>query len=150
MVDSARERTVEILDTVADMTIATLREDGYPQATTVSYVNDGPVIYFGTPRSSRKAVDIERDGRVSLTVNRPYRFWKDIKGLSARGRARRVDEPAEYRKVGKLLFERFPQVPELARPEHEDTALYRVDLESVTLLDYSVGIGYSETHEMRP
>src|ERR1700731_3853356 len=29
-----------------DMTIATVREDGYPQATAVSYVNDGLAVYF--------------------------------------------------------------------------------------------------------
>ena len=30
-----------------DMTIATVREDGYPQATAISYVNDGLAISFG-------------------------------------------------------------------------------------------------------
>jgi nitroimidazol reductase NimA-like FMN-containing flavoprotein (pyridoxamine 5'-phosphate oxidase superfamily) len=45
---------VEILAGANDMTIATLRLDGYPQATTVNYVNDGVTIYFGTGRRRRR------------------------------------------------------------------------------------------------
>ena len=46
---------ISILDDANDMTIATVREDGYPQATTVSYVNDGhcqlsgPRVLFSDP-----------------------------------------------------------------------------------------------------
>ena len=51
--DSARkEEITSILDDASDMTIATVREDGYPQATTVSYVNDGLNIYFGCAADS--------------------------------------------------------------------------------------------------
>jgi len=54
------------------MTIATVREDGYPQAPTVSYVNDGPTIYFGCAAASTKAKNITGNAKVSLTVNLPY------------------------------------------------------------------------------
>ena len=36
-----KREIISILDDADDMTIATVREDGYPQATTVSYVNEG-------------------------------------------------------------------------------------------------------------
>ena len=36
-----KQEILSILDDASDMTIATVRKDGYPQATTVSYVNDG-------------------------------------------------------------------------------------------------------------
>ncbi len=45
MMDQAlRKQIISIIDDVQDMTIATVRDDGYPQATTVSYVNDGLTI----------------------------------------------------------------------------------------------------------
>ncbi|MDH3741789.1 MAG: pyridoxamine 5'-phosphate oxidase family protein, partial [Hyphomicrobiales bacterium] len=44
-----------ILTTGKDMTIATIRDDGFPQATTVSYVSDGKIIYFGCDPNSQKA-----------------------------------------------------------------------------------------------
>jgi nitroimidazol reductase NimA-like FMN-containing flavoprotein (pyridoxamine 5'-phosphate oxidase superfamily) len=47
--DSAtRKQIVSIIDDMNDLTLATVREDGYRQAMTVSYVNDGLTIYFGT------------------------------------------------------------------------------------------------------
>jgi hypothetical protein len=60
---------ISILNQAHDMTIATVREDGYPQATAVSYVNDGLIIYFGCVAESQKAKNIARCDKVSLTVN---------------------------------------------------------------------------------
>ena len=42
------EKILAILDEATDMTIATVRPDGYPQATAVGYVHDGVTLYFGT------------------------------------------------------------------------------------------------------
>jgi nitroimidazol reductase NimA-like FMN-containing flavoprotein (pyridoxamine 5'-phosphate oxidase superfamily) len=54
-VDGAmQEKIVAILSGASEMTIATVRPDGYPQATTVSYVHDGMTIYFGTAADSRR------------------------------------------------------------------------------------------------
>jgi hypothetical protein len=66
------QEVVSILNEANDMTIATVREDGYPQATTVSYVNDGLTIYFGCAAQSQKAKNIGYSAKVSLTVNQPY------------------------------------------------------------------------------
>ena len=53
-----RDQIISIIDDVQDMTIATVREDNFPQATTVSYVNDGFAIYFATNKYSQKAKNI--------------------------------------------------------------------------------------------
>src|SRR3974390_1095064 len=63
------QEIVSILNEANDLTIATVREDGYPQATTVSYVNDGLTIYFGCAAQSQKAKNIGHSAKVSLTVN---------------------------------------------------------------------------------
>ena len=55
LTDALREQITSIIDDAQDMTIATVREDGYPQATTVSYANDGLIIYFGASAESQKA-----------------------------------------------------------------------------------------------
>jgi len=148
MDDTNKQRILELLDVVDNMTLATLREDGHPQATTVSYVNEGLTVYFGTAHDSQKAVNISRDPRVSLTVNRPYRFWKDILGLSAGGLARAVSDAAEYRRASSLLFERFPEVAVYRGLESEETALIRIDLQTISLLDYRLGIGHASRFEL--
>jgi len=50
------------------MTIATLRPDGWPQATMVGYVNDGFLLYCFVARSTQKFANIQRDPRVSIAI----------------------------------------------------------------------------------
>jgi nitroimidazol reductase NimA-like FMN-containing flavoprotein (pyridoxamine 5'-phosphate oxidase superfamily) len=49
-----KQEILSILDDANDTTIATVREDGYPQATTVSYVNDGLNIYLAAPPTLKR------------------------------------------------------------------------------------------------
>ena len=90
-----RQEIIAILGNTNDMTIATVREDGYPQATTVSYVSDGLTIYFGCAAESQKAKNLAHNNKVSVTVNLPYSSWNDIRGLSIGGTAERVSDPQE-------------------------------------------------------
>ena len=46
MDDTLKSKILELLDQHRLMTVATNRSDGWPQATTVGYVNDGLTIYF--------------------------------------------------------------------------------------------------------
>ena len=66
------ERILDLLKNHNKMTVATLREHRFPQATTVNYVNEGLVIYFGCGAQSQKARNIDRDDRVSLAIDREY------------------------------------------------------------------------------
>ena len=45
------------------MTLATNRPDGWPQATTVGYVNDGFLLYCYVARNTQKYANILRDAR---------------------------------------------------------------------------------------
>ena len=75
--DKAVKATIlDILSKQTDMTIATLREDQFPQATTVSYANDGLDIYFGCSTRSQKAQNIARHNKISLTVTPAARKWR--------------------------------------------------------------------------
>ena len=144
-----RQQVLEILDGAPDMTVATVRPDGYPQATTVSFVHDGPVIYFGCGSHSQKAANIRRSPAVSLTVNLPYERWDEIRGLSLGGQARLVTDPAELQRVSDAMLEKFPQVRDLAASTDEsELALVRVDPQVISLLDYRKGFGHTE--EIRP
>jgi nitroimidazol reductase NimA-like FMN-containing flavoprotein (pyridoxamine 5'-phosphate oxidase superfamily) len=138
------EEIVSILDGANDMTIATIREDGYPQATTVSYVNDGLKIFFGCAAQSQKAKNLARDSKVSLTVNLSYASWNQIRGLSIGGRAERVTDPQEVEEVSQLMFEKFPQIAAYAPAELEEIVLFRVTPEIVSVLDYRKGFGHTD------
>ena len=135
----------EILDGARDLAVATVRDDGYPQATTVSFVHVGLAIYFGCGAESQKARNIARDGKVSLTVNLPYASWDEIRGLSLGGRARLVTDPDETSRVFAAVVAKFPQVTQYAATaDRLQMRLVRVDPEFISLLDYRKGFGHTE------
>ncbi len=146
--DKAAEKIIaDILAGASDMTIATVREDGFPQATTVSYVSDGTAIYFGTWTKSQKARNIARCNKVSLTVNLPYADWNQIKGVSLAGTAERVTRSDELARAGALMMAKFPQVANFVPPDMAEMAMMRVTPRVVSILDYSKGFGHTELVE---
>lgn len=145
MTPQQKKDILEILDRARDMTVATVREDGYPQATTVSFVHDGLMIYFGCGSDSQKARNIGRTDKVSLTVDLPYETWDEIRGLSLGGRAYLVTDPAEMSRVFERMMTRFPQINEYATEEdREQASLIRIEPEVISLLDYRKGFGHTE------
>ena len=141
---AVEQEIVSILNEANDLTIATVREDGYPQATTVSYVNDGLTIYFGCAAESQKAQNIARCAKVSLTVDLPYASWNEIRGLSVGGKAELVTDPEEIDQVAQLMFQKFPQIAPYAPTEMEGIELFRITPDIISILDYRKGFGHTD------
>lgn len=139
-----KKQIISIIDDCDDMTIATIRKDGFPQANTVSYVNDGLAIYMGTSSESAKSKNIARNERVSLTINRPYDTWAEIEGISLGGRARLVTDPKEAGPVVEQMMRKFPQIPDFFPTELVELALIRIDPIVISLLDYRKGFGHAD------
>ncbi len=139
-----RTQIATVLASASDLTVATNRADGWPQATTVSYVADGTTIYFGTWAKSQKAQNITRDPRVSIAITAPYASWDAIRGVSLAGRAKRVTDATELERVFQLMVGKFPQIGQFVQAGDVEMALFRVDPEVVSILDYSKGFGHTE------
>src|SRR5690349_13137380 len=108
MDDALKQKIISLLDRHRVMTIATLRPDGWPQATTVGYVNEGLTLYFLCGLDSQKAANIARDDRVSLTIDHDTPQVMDITGVSMGARAQVVDDPSEGEKALSLLMQKYP------------------------------------------
>lgn len=143
--DAALQNEIlSILSDVRDMTIATNRADGYPQATTVGYVNDGLKIYFACPRESQKYANIMRDSRVSLAIDCAYERWEEIRGVSAGGRANEVDDVAERGRILALMHAKFGAAGPFDANARSELAVMRVEPEVISVLDYRRGLGESQ------
>lgn len=128
------------------MTIATLRPDGWPQATTVGYANEGLTLYFLCGLDSQKATNLARDDRVSLTIDHDTPQVMDITGLSMAARAQAVGDRAEQEKALQLLMRKYPQqtgLP-LSMPSPADVRIFRVTPTVISVLDYSKGFGHTD------
>lgn len=145
--DEALERKiVALLDQHRTMTIATIRPDGWPQATTVGYANEGLTLYFLCGKESQKAANLALDDRVSITVDDDVGQVMQITGLSMAAHARRVTAKAEGEKALRLLFARYPPQEGVAFevPAVEDVAIFRASPTVVSVLDYSKGFGHTD------
>src|SRR5690349_11875722 len=109
MKDEVRRKILALLDQHRIMTIATLRPDGWPQATTVGYANDGLTLYFLCGRDSQKAANLARDDRVSLTIDHDTPDIMSITGLSMGARAKAVVDPGEGAKILAMLLAKYPE-----------------------------------------
>ena len=145
MDESIKRKILALLDQHRIMTIATLRPDGWPQATTVGYANDGLTIYFLCGPDSQKASNLARDDRVSLTIDHDTDQVMDIAGLSMAAHARPVTDRAEGERVLGLLMAKYPQQDSLpvAMPKPEEVRIFRVTPTVVSVLDYSEGFGHT-------
>ncbi|HEX2530094.1 MAG TPA: pyridoxamine 5'-phosphate oxidase family protein [Burkholderiaceae bacterium] len=144
--DQATEKVVlDIIDKSKDLTLATVRPDGYPQATTVSYAHDGLAIYVGIGKNSQKAENIRRNNKVSLTINNDYQDWAHIKGVSMGAHADLVDDPGEIRHAVDCMLQRFPEVNEWMQAETSvDMAFLKITPEVISILDYEKGFGHTD------
>ena len=135
----------EVLDRATDLTLATIRPDGFPQATTVSFAHDGLALYAGIGRDSQKARNIRDNDKVSLTINLPYEDWSQIRGLSMSARADIIDDPRELELARTCLLGRFPQVAAWSdQGKVNAIAFLKITPQVISILDYSKGFGHTE------
>lgn len=120
MDEQLRRKIVSLLDANRIMSIATLRPDGWPQATTVGYANDGLTVYFLCGPDSQKAANIARDNRVSLTI--------------------------EGERILRLLMKKYSAQKSLPlpMPKPEEVRLFRVTPVVISVLDYTKGFGHTD------
>lgn len=146
MNEEIKNKILTLLDRHRIMTIATLRPDGWPQATTVGYVNEGLTLYFLCGLDSQKAANLARDNRVSLTIDHDTPDLMAITGLSMAARAQAVVDRAEAAKVLRLLPLKYPEQTSLpvAMPKPEDVRIFRLTPIVISVLDYSKGFGHTD------
>jgi nitroimidazol reductase NimA-like FMN-containing flavoprotein (pyridoxamine 5'-phosphate oxidase superfamily) len=147
------ELAAKILGAARELTLATVRADGSPHASTVNFACEDLIIYAAISIDGGKAHDLGRDARVALTVNAPYDTWSEIQGMSIDGRAAFITEPAELSFASALLLRKLPDYARIiAEPENlpwPGMLFIRITPERLALLDYTRGFGHTDTFDLR-
>ncbi|MPV67477.1 pyridoxamine 5'-phosphate oxidase family protein [Burkholderia sp. BE17] len=146
MDEDIRLKILALLDQHRIMTVATLRPDGWPQATTVGYANEGLTLYFLCGLDSQKAGNLAKDDRVSLTIDHDTPQVMEIAGLSMAAHAQVVVDPKEAEKALHLLMLKYPEQASmpLPMPTPADVRIFRVTPTVISVLDYSRGFGHTD------
>jgi len=139
-----RALAVELLAANKVLTLATLREDGWPQANRLAYANEGLTLYAATGADSVKVLNIRRDQRVSLTVDGGGTDWASLRGVSMAAYARVLDSRSEIQHVARLMKRRFASLAEFSDLERDrGWAFLRLVPRVISVIDYTRGFGHS-------
>ncbi len=144
MNEGLKRKILELLDRHRILSLATLRPDGWPQATTVGYANDGLTLYFLCGAASQKAHNLAKDPRVSLTIDHDAPDPMAITGLSMAAEAAPVDDPAEIEKFMVMLKKKYPEYAAMPAPDMSGIRVYRLIPKVISVLDYTRGFGHTD------
>ena len=138
MDEGTKKEVIGYMDKHNVCSIATLRDDGFPQVNTVEYVNDNLILYFATDPNSQKIKNIKRNSKVSLSIDEDYPDWSKIKGISLGGTAKIISDENMIEKIANLYLKKFPFVADF--PE---TELSWIEVTPIVIswLDYTVEFG---------
>ncbi|WP_022850826.1 pyridoxamine 5'-phosphate oxidase family protein [Limisalsivibrio acetivorans] len=148
--EELREKMIEIISSCKDMAISTIREDGWPQANTVGFVNMDENIFFETFAGSSKAKNIERDPRVSIAIWPPYENVGNGCGISMAAYAEKVTDEATAKECSRLLLEKMPELAEISYNDGDpvfpdpNITKYRLRPVVISILDFEKGFGHAD------
>lgn len=145
---SAVAAVAELLGSARLMALAVNRPDGWPQVTTIGYVNDGLKLYFVIARDSQKFRNIEADPRVSVAI-RPEGADADTVGVSLAGRAVEVTEPGEVERLNQMVFDRYPEGRAFC-PSGTSVAVMRLSPEIIAPVAVIGGRSRAQTYAIGP
>lgn len=150
MTEELRQKMIEIIGQCKDMVISTIREDGWPQANTVGFVNMEESIYFETFTKSSKALNIARDNRVSIAISPFYENVADGSGISLAGYAEPVTDEATSKECTRLLLEKMPELADITYNDGDpvfpdpNITKYRIIPTVISILDFTKGFGHAD------
>jgi hypothetical protein len=111
----------------------------------VTYANDGLTIYVMVGAHSQKVRNIRRNKRVSLAVDRDYKDWNRIRGLSMAAMANVIGDEQEFMRAARILARKFPEIAAMDLEEDlDDTAILKIRPKVISVLDYTKGFGHTD------
>jgi len=141
MDETLKPQILDVLQRHHVMTLATIRPDGFPQATTVNYVHEDLTLYFATDAALQKAGNIKLNNKVSVAIASETQDFYKLRGLSLSGLATRVVEEQEAQRLSLKLFRALPQSRRLVPSDPKDLAVFAITPVAIALIDYASGYG---------
>ena len=139
------DHLVDFLKDRKILTLATAGQGGAPHATTLVYVNDGPVLYVWLRASAATASQLEENTQVGFTIDEYADDWRQTKGVQGTGECTTVSGE-ELAKVADLFGQKFPDL----RPGATSTvSFYRVTPGELHFIDNTRGSDDPDPDEYR-
>lgn len=140
--DKALEaKILEVLQSHHTMALATIRPDGYPQATTLNYIHDEFTLYFAADAASQKVGNIKLNNKVSVAIASEQQNFYKLRGLSMSGTAARIVDERRAEELSLRLFRALPQSRRFVPEDPKQLAVFEIKPVAIALVDYASGFG---------
>ncbi len=106
--------------------VATVDRNCMPHNVPVCHVMEGNHVYFATGKESKKIKNLTENGKVSLVCDEYTEIWSSLKGVFIQGEARAISKGSEFRKLRKLLYQKYPRYEREAPIEEGKTVIVEV------------------------
>jgi uncharacterized protein YhbP (UPF0306 family) len=134
---------LEYLREQATLTLATSSATGTPHATTLTYVNDGPVVYVWTRPETGTATNMDQNPVVAFAIDEYTPDWRDTKGIQATAQSQVVLNPDELTRARSLFEEKYPS---LAGTLGLNVSFFRLTPTQLQFIDNTAAEGKAAGH----
>ena len=142
----SRERVKQFLASHTTLTLATVAEDGRPQAASLFFAEmEDMSLIFLSERKTRHSHNIRRDSRVAATIYADGQQWQSIQGLQLEGHCRALSgQAAQIARAVYLAKYPFIAQNKILAAMLNLVTFYRIEPAWIRLIDNNRGFGHKE------
>ncbi len=150
-VQALRGEIVAFLATNHVMSLATAAGGSTVHAASLFYALDELSLIWTSDPSVRHSLHLEANKQVAATVAPDCADFLAVRGVQITGSACRLRGDAAVKRASRLMRQRYPFLDQLAngppalREAYAKAGFYRLDPESLTLIDNARGFGHKVT-----
>jgi nitroimidazol reductase NimA-like FMN-containing flavoprotein (pyridoxamine 5'-phosphate oxidase superfamily) len=100
--------------------VATTGTSGVPHVVAVVHVLVDGKICFASESKAKKVANLRANPHAAITVDVYAEEWSGLRGVMVQGSAALIDRGPRFRKLRRLLYEKYPQYPDEAAIEEGD------------------------------
>ena len=100
--------------------VATTGPAGMPHVVPVCHVLEDGKVCFASESRAKKIAHLRQNPRIAVTVDVYDEDWAGLKGVMIQGTAELIERGPRFRKVRRLLYDKYRQYPEEAALEEGD------------------------------
>jgi nitroimidazol reductase NimA-like FMN-containing flavoprotein (pyridoxamine 5'-phosphate oxidase superfamily) len=106
--------------------VATAGPGGLPHVVPVCQVLVDGRVYFASGTEGRKVKNLEANPQVAVVVDVYSEAWGGLRGVMVQGRAALIPRGPRFRKIRRLLYEKYVQYPDDAAIDESDSVIVEV------------------------
>jgi uncharacterized protein YhbP (UPF0306 family) len=134
---------LDYLGAQTTLTLATSSPNGTPHATTLTYVNEGAVVYVWTRPETATATNMDQNPVVAFAIDKYTPDWRDAKGIQATAKAQVVLNPDELTRARELFEQKYPP---LAGTLGMNVSFFRLTPTQLQFIDNTAAEGKTPGH----